>query len=341
MTDSAMSQVTYPAAGYSAATRLRQLLAQPGAIVVPGVTDALHARLAERAGFDAVFTTGAGIANASLGVPDLGLVTMTEIVDVNDRIAHAIDIPIIADADTGYGNHLNVIRTTQELERAGVAALIIEDQLAPKKCGHFDDKELVETEVMVEKLLAATDARRNPDTVVVARTDAVAVEGLDGAIARANAYIAAGADVIFVEAPESSEELAAIPKAVSVPCLVNIVEGGKTPLLDVAELEQMGFRLVLYANLALRIAAWSVAEAFTHLRREGNSTAIVDRMLDWETRQALVDLPHWQELDRDLSGRARELASAHGGRAGNHPPGSDLGDREPWLRSGTGASGGD
>ncbi len=295
----------------TAARRLRERLAQPGIVVVPGVTNALHARLAEQAGFDAVFTTGAGIANTVLGVPDLGLLTMTEIVEVNLRIAQAVDLPVIADADTGYGNHLNVIRTTQELEHAGVAALIIEDQQAPKRCGHFSGKELVATEEMVEKLLAAVHARQDPDTVLVARTDAIAVEGLQAAIRRANAYVAAGAEVVFIEAPNSVEELAAIPRAVSAPCLVNIVEGGRTPLLSASELETMGFRLVLYANLALRVAAWSVAEAFAHVLREGSSTDILERMLSWEARQTLVDLTQWQELDHELADRARALLLRH------------------------------
>jgi 2-methylisocitrate lyase-like PEP mutase family enzyme len=302
----------------TAADRLRARMAAPGVIVIPGVTNALHARLAQQAGFDAVFTTGAGIANASLAIPDLGLMTMSEIVEANNRIVHAIDVPVIADADTGYGNHLNVIRTTQELERAGVAALIIEDQLAPKRCGHFAGKDLVDTEEMVEKLLAAVHARQNPATMLVARTDAIAVEGMDAALERAHAYVAAGADIIFVEAPTSTEQLIAIPKEIAVPCLVNVVEGGATPLLAASELERMGFRLVLYANLALRVAAWSVAEAFAHVRREGSSSDILDRMMSWEARQALVDLGHWQDLDRELSERAQALLAARALASASH-----------------------
>ncbi len=291
--------------------RLRDRLERPGVIVMPGVTDALNARLAAQAGFEAIFTTGAGIANVTLGVPDLGLVTMTEIVGVNDRIAHAVDVPVIADADTGYGNHLNVIRTTQELERAGVAGLIIEDQMAPKRCGHFDGQGLIPIDEMVEKLLAAVHARRDPDLVIVARTDAISAEGLDSAIARGNAYAAAGADIVFLEAPRSIEELSVIPREIHVPCLVNVVEGGKTPLLTAPELEALGFRLVLYANLALRVSAWSVAQAFAHVMREGSSTELIDRMLSWETRQNLVDLPAWQGLDAELAEQARTLLESH------------------------------
>lgn len=289
--------------------RLRQLLARPGITVVPGVTDAFEARLAQRAGFDAIFTTGAGIANTLLGVPDIGLTTMTEIVEMTRRIVDAVSVPVIADADTGYGNHLNVMRTVAEMEHAGVAALFIEDQVAPKRCGHFAGKTVVADIEMVEKIVAADKARRDPDTVLIARTDAIAVEGLEGALRRARAYVAAGAEVIFVEAPRDERELAAIPGAVGVPCVVNMVEGGVTPLLPADRLAEMGYRLVIHANLALRAAAHAVANAFAVLRRDGTSAALLEEILPWEERQRTVGLDAWRAAEEEILARAASFTS--------------------------------
>jgi 2-methylisocitrate lyase-like PEP mutase family enzyme len=292
------------------AGRLRRRLSEPGLVVVPGVTNALYARIAEQAGFEAIFATGAGIANTLLGVPDLGLTTMTEVVSVTGRIADAVSLPVIADADTGYGNHINVTRTMQEMERAGVAGLIIEDQVAPKRCGHFDGKHVVKLAEMVEKIVAAKMARRDPDLLIVARTDAIAVEGFSKALERANAYVAAGADIIFVEAPRSVDEISAIPREVSAPCLINVVEGGVTPLLSAKDLEDLGFKLAIYANLALRIAARAVEHAFTVLRTEGTSAALLPLMYSWEHRQEAVGTARWQELDRKVAEAAREILSS-------------------------------
>jgi len=286
---------------------LRELLRAPGIRLLPGVASAIDARLAERAGFEAVFTTGAGIANAMLGLPDLGLTTMSEICGANGRIADAIGIPVLADADTGYGNHLNVMRTVAELERAGVAGLVIEDQASPKRCGHFADKRVVPPREMVEKIAAARAARRDPELVLVARTDAIATGGLADALARANLYLDAGADVAFVEAPRDAQELAAIPREVAGPCLVNMVEGGITPILPARELEALGFKFALYANLALRVAAHSVQHAFRTLAREGSSKSLEDAMLDWEERQELVGLPRWRALDEEIAANAGEV----------------------------------
>jgi 2-methylisocitrate lyase-like PEP mutase family enzyme len=291
----------------SSRRRLRELLAGDEVLIVPGVTSVLHALLAERSGMPAVFTTGAGIANADFGLPDLGLTTMTEVVLANDRISRAISLPVIADADTGYGNHLNVMRTVEELERAGVAAIVLEDQVAPKKCGHFSGKAIVSTEEMVQKLVAARRARRDEDLVLVARTDAIAVGGVDEAVARAQAYARAGADVIFVEAPRSVEELAEIPRRVDAPLLVNMVEGGATPLRDARELGEMGYRIVLYANLAMRTGAWAVDQAFRGLLEDGSSDRSLDRMLTWEERQGLVGLDDWRDLEADIDAEAKTL----------------------------------
>ncbi len=303
----------------SAAARLRQRLEDERIVLVPGVTNALYARIAQRAGMEAAFVTGAGVANTSFGVPDLGMVTMTEVVENTRRIADAVDLPIIADADTGYGGHLNAMRAVRLLEDAGVAGLIIEDQREPKRCGHFSGKQLVGTDEMVEKLVAARRARRDEQLLLFARTDAIAVEGLERALERARTYARAGADVIFVEAPRTTDEMAAIPQAVDVPCLVNLVEGGVTPVLELDRLQEMGFRLALYANLALRVAAASVAAAFATLRRDGTSDGLLDRMLSWEQRQELVGLETWSALDRDIAAEARAILDAAGQPATGAP----------------------
>ena len=295
----------------SAAQRLRELLAGPDLVVVPGVTGAFYARLAEQAGFEAIFTTGAGIANTLLGVPDIGLTTMTEVVTITRHVVDAVSIPVIADADTGYGNHLNVVRTVKELERAGVAGLFIEDQVAPKRCGHFDRKRVVPVREMAEKIVAATMARENPDLVLIARTDAIAVEGLEAALERARCYVEAGADIIFVEAPRSIEEMARIPGAVAVPCMINLVEGGRTPILPATELAAMGFKLAVYANLALRTAAQAVERAFKVLREEGHSSSLIDEIFSWQKRQATVGLPEWERLDAEVAELTDERLKGH------------------------------
>ena len=233
------------------AARFRELMRRDGMVVAPGAYDCITARLVARAGFDAVYMTGAGTA-ATLGYPDFGLVTMSEMVGNARRIAAAVAIPIVADADTGYGNELNVVRTVREYEAAGVAAIHIEDQGFPKKCGHLDDKEIVPREDWLAKIRAAAGARRDPDFLVIARTDARAVAGFDEAVARANAAIAAGADMAFVEAPQTLEEVALVPRRVDGPCLLNVVRGGKTPELDLGEAERMGYKLAIVPGLLIQ-----------------------------------------------------------------------------------------
>jgi 2-methylisocitrate lyase-like PEP mutase family enzyme len=279
---------------------LRSRLAQDRICIVPGVTDALTARLAERAGFEAVFATGAGIANTLLGIPDIGLTTMSEVVEANRRLTSAISLPLIADADTGFGNHIGVVRTVRELESAGVAAIVMEDQVSPKRCGHFDGKRVVPVAEMIQLLIAATTARTDNELILIARTDAIATEGLESALSRAREYVAAGADVIFVEAPRTVEQLAAIPQAVPAPCLVNMVEGGLSPTLPADELQSMGYRLVVYANLALRIAAQAVSRAFKVLLQTGASDQLMADILPWQDRQKLVGLPEWEGLDDQI-----------------------------------------
>ena len=279
------------------ARKIRALLAEPGASIVPGASNALTARLVQEAGFKMVLFTGAGFANLEFGFPDLGLTTMTEVVQQVVRLVDAVDMPVLADADTGYGNPLNVRRTVRELERAGAAAIIIEDQVFPKRCGHFDGKDVIPLAEMVGKVQAAVDARRDPDTVIIARTDARAVFGIEDAIERARAFVQAGADVTFVEAPTDSDELAAIPRSIAVPQMANMVEGGRTPVLAVGELERLGFKLVVFANAALRASVKAMQDVLEALRRDGTTDKVLDRMVGWDERQRLVQLPAFSALE--------------------------------------------
>jgi 2-methylisocitrate lyase-like PEP mutase family enzyme len=231
--------------------KLRQLLRRDGMLVAPGAYDCITARTIAQAGFDAVYMTGAGTA-ATLGYPDYGLVTMSEMADNAARLASAVEVPIIADADTGYGNELNTTRTVREYERSGVAGLHIEDQGFPKKCGHLDNKTIVPLEEYLAKVRAAAAARRNPDFVIIARTDSRAVLGFDEAIRRANAALEAGADVAFVEAPQTLEEVAAVPRLVKGPCLLNVVWRGKTPDLSFDDAEQAGYKLAIVPGMLFK-----------------------------------------------------------------------------------------
>ena len=232
------------------AAELRALLAKPEIVMAPGVYDGITARLVELAGFPVAYMTGAG-TSLSLGYPDLGLVTMTEMVGNAAVITRSIALPVIADADTGYGNEINVTRTVQEYERAGVAGIHLEDQVSPKRCGHLDGKEVVSREEFIAKIRAAAAARRDRDFVIIARTDSRAVSGLDEAVWRANAALQAGADIAFVEAIPTLDELAAVPKRVKGPCLLNVVRGGKTPDLNMLDAQAMGYRLAIMPSLLL------------------------------------------------------------------------------------------
>jgi len=249
----------------TAMAALRALLARDEMLIVPGAYDAITARAVERAGFDAVYMTGAGTA-AALGYPDYGLATMTEMVENAGRIAAAVSIPVIADADTGYGNELNVARTVREYERRGVAAVHLEDQVFPKRCGHLDEKRVIAAEDFMSKIRAAAASRTDRDFLLIARTDARAVIGLDEAIARANAALEAGADVAFVEAPETLDEVRAVPSRVRGPCLLNYVLGGKTPALDLDEAERAGYRLAIVPGLLLITSLIACEDALAELR---------------------------------------------------------------------------
>jgi 2-methylisocitrate lyase-like PEP mutase family enzyme len=248
------------------ASRFRELLHRDGMITAPGAYDCITARLIEAAGFAAVYMTGAGTA-ATLGYPDFGLVTMSEMVANARRIAAAVAVPVIADADTGYGNELNVVRTVREYEQSGVAGIHIEDQSFPKKCGHLDDKEIVAREDFLAKIRAAAAARRNADFLIIARTDARAVAGFDEAIARANAALDAGAEMVFVEAPQTREEVAAVPRLVHGPCLLNVVHGGKTPDIGLDEAERMGYKLAILPGLLIKSVIGACEQTLGELRR--------------------------------------------------------------------------
>jgi 2-methylisocitrate lyase-like PEP mutase family enzyme len=249
----------------TATARLRQLLAGPDMLVAPGAYDGITARLIEQAGFSAVYMTGAG-TSASFGLPDYGLLTMTEMVGNAARIAGATTLPLIADGDTGYGTELNVVRTVQQHERAGTAGIHIEDQVSPKRCGHLDGKELVSLEEFTAKIRAAVATRRDPDFVVIARTDARSVAGFDEAVRRANAALAAGADVAFVESPQDLAEVRAVPRRVNGPCLLNVVWGGKTPQVDLRDAQAMGYRVAILPGVLLKTVYGACDAALAALR---------------------------------------------------------------------------
>src|SRR5947209_4069613 len=276
------------------AARYRELMRRNGMVVAPGAYDCITARLIERAGFDAVYMTGAGTA-AMLGYPDFGLVTMSEMASNAGRIATAVGLPVIADADTGYGNELNVVRTVRAYEAAGVAGLHIEDQGFPKKCGHLDDKEIVPREDWLAKIRAAAAARRSADFLVIARTDSRAVAGLEEAILRANAAISAGADMAFVEAPQTMEEVAAVPRLVHGPCLLNVVRGGKTPDLDLGEAERMGYKLAIVPGLLIKNVVGICEKMLSELATTRRHPAPVREMTVRETFQ-LWGADEWDAL---------------------------------------------
>src|SRR6184192_2081885 len=285
-------------------TRLRELLAGPDLIVAPGAYDALSARLIAQAGFPAVYMTGFGTAASVLGQPDVGLLTMSEMVSRAAAIAAVIasvvgDLPLIADADTGYGNPINVRRTIREYERAGVAGLHIEDQVWPKKCGHMEGKQVIPTDEMVQKIRAAVDARQDPDFVIIARTDANAVNGLEDALLRGQAYHEAGADVIFIEAPRSMAELQAIKQTFpDVPLLYNWAESGKTPLLSLDEIHTLGFKLVIFPVSMLFAATHAMLELLELLKRGETPSAFAEHMVTFSQFTQNIGLPEIQELER-------------------------------------------
>ena len=278
-------------------TALKSLLAKRQATILAGAANGLFARVIEDLGYEAVYVTGAGVANMYLGAPDIGLTTLTEIANHVAAIADAVALPLLVDADTGFGNPVNMVRTVKVLERAGAAGLQIEDQVFPKKCGHFAGKEVVPLEDMLAKIKAAVDTRRDGDLQIVARTDARAILGLQAAIDRAGAMVEAGADVTFVEAPTSAEELAQIARALPVPQVANIVFGGMTPELGQARFAELGFGCVLYANASLQAALKAAHDVLGSLKREGSLVAVADRLAGFDVRQRAVDKPKYDALE--------------------------------------------
>lgn len=273
--------------------RFRDALAA-GTIAIPGAFNALTARMAERRGFQAVYQSGASLSAGLAGVPDIGLLGAAEFASQGQYLAHAVTIPVISDADTGFGGPLCVERTVREFESAGLAGLHLEDQKMPKRCGHLNGKTLVNTDDMVAKLLAATAARRDPSFVIIARTDARGVEGFDAAVERAQAYVDAGADMVFPEALESAEEFARFAQLVRAPLLANMTEFGKSPLLSLTELADMGYAAVLYPVTLLRVAMLAVETALDQLATAGTQRDFVDVM---QTRKQLYELLNYKDYD--------------------------------------------
>src|ERR1700675_1541107 len=276
--------------------KFRALVAKPGYAIVPGAYDTLTARLVQLAGFDAVYLTGGGYSRAN-GYPDIGLLTMTEVVQWIARTGEAVEIPVISDMDSGYGNAVNVVRTVREYEKTGVAAFHLEDQISPKKCGHYDGKQVISKGEMIGKIKAAVDTRQDPDLVIIARSDARAIESLDAAIDRVNAYLEAGADVGFVEAPQSVEELRIVGRRVRGPALVNVFEGGKTPMLGANELEGMGFRLGIYPSQTHRAAIRAAQRVLAALKEDGHTTRIDPDLATFQEREDAVGTARWRELE--------------------------------------------
>lgn len=272
-------------------------------MLLPGAANALTARVIEDAGFSALYVTGAGIANTYLGMPDIGLTTATEIADHVWRIRDAVSIPLIVDADTGYGNALNVQRTVRLLERAGAGAIQLEDQVFPKRCGHFEGKDVIPASEMVMKIQAAVDARQRDSTLILARTDAHAIEGLSGALERAAMYREAGADLLFVEAPQTTGELGSIPSRVPGRHICNLVFGGKTPLLPREQLAEMGYAGVLYANAALQAAVKAMARVLGHLHSSGSLAGMEDALVSFEERQRVINHPRFKALEERFTVR--------------------------------------
>lgn len=295
------------------AVNLRTRLARNPIVIAPGVYDALTAHLAEQAGFSTVYVSGAAIAYTRLGRPDIGLVAMSEVADTIAVIRDRVSANLVVDADTGYGNALNVSRTVRLFERAGANAIQLEDQAFPKRCGHLDDKTLIPAEEMVGKIKAALDARQSRETLVIARTDAIAVEGFERAIARAVSYRDAGADILFVEAPKTRAELQRIPPAVSdVPLMANMVEGGKTPPLAAADLEAIGFSLVIFPGAIVRALARTASEFYASLAAHGTSEPFLDRMYDFAALNDIIGTPEMIALGKGYEAGAEDSKKGRG-----------------------------
>ena len=278
--------------------KLKELVAARRGIIVPGAFNALSARVIADLGFEAIYVTGAGVTNMWFGMPDQGFMGLAEIADHTARIRDAVDVPLLVDADTGFGNALNVYHTVRTLERAGADCIQLEDQVSPKRCGHFSGKAVIATEEAVSKIKAAADARRDADFMIMARTDAAAVHGFEAAIERAEKFAEAGADILFVEAVTTEEQIRALPQRLQTPQLMNMVIGGKTPIFGATELGELGFSLVLYANAALQGAVMGMQKTLTVLRDEKQVLESSGLVAPFAERQRLVGKPEWDALEK-------------------------------------------
>lgn len=278
-------------------TILKNLLAEKEILVAPGAHDALTARVIEKSGYKAIYMTGYGQAASSLGKPDIGLLTMTEMLDRARKLASCVDIPVIADADTGFGNAITVMRTVEEYEAAGVAAIQLEDQVAPKRCGHMLGRKVISMEEMVGKIKAAKAARKDPDLQIIARTDARTIHGIEEAIRRAKAYEEAGADIIFVESVETVEEMELVNKEIKVPTLANMVEGGRTPLLKNDELEKVGYDLVIYPTASTYVTAKAMFELMNKLKQDQTTETSIEDMITFPEFNELIGLKDYGQLE--------------------------------------------
>lgn len=281
--------------------KLKELVAAKRGVIVPGAFNALSARVIADLGYEAIYITGAGVTNMWYGMPDQGFMGLAEIADHTARIRDAVDVPLIVDADTGFGNALNVYHTVRTLERAGADCIQLEDQVAPKRCGHFNGKDVISTEEAVSKIKAAVDARRDENLLIMARTDAAAVHGFEAAVERAQKFADAGADILFVEAVTTAEEIRALPQRLATPQLMNMVIGGKTPIFSATELGELGFGIVLYANAALQGAVIGMQQALTVLRDEKQLLESSGLVTSFAERQRLVGKPEWDALDKRYS----------------------------------------
>lgn len=277
------------------------MLSKREPVLLPGAANALTARIIEDIGFKAIYVTGAGVTNTFLGLPDIGLISMTELASHVSAIREVVSLPLIVDADTGFGNPLNVARTIRVLERSGANAIQLEDQEFPKRCGHFAGKSVIASAEMVQKIHSAVDARIDRDLVIIARTDAIAANGFDDAMERAAAYIEAGADMTFVEAPRTREQIAEIPKRLAAPQLINIVAGGLTPMIGIDELEGMGFSMILYANAALQASIAGMQKVLGHLKEHGSLDGVSAQLASFEERQRLVGKSRFDALEKKYS----------------------------------------
>lgn len=279
--------------------QFKSLLEDKQSFILPGAYDAMSALVIQQAGYKAIYATGAGISNAHLGWADVGLTTMQDVINVVSKMVDVTDVPVIVDGDTGFGNAINVIRTVKEFEKIGVSGIQLEDQVSPKKCGHFNGQDVISKNEMVGKIKAAVDARIDEDFTIIARTDAIGVNGLEDALDRASSYYEAGADVIFVEAPTNVEDIKKIPSNLPhIPLILNLVEGGKTPLFTLPEVEEMGYKIMLCANTALRAAIKGIATSVSLLNERQSQKEVLPHICTWEERQSLFRLHVIKELEK-------------------------------------------